>query len=248
MHTNDTCYIQSDQECQSQAAELSQSTAARFCCHISHPVPILWNMNRHRQWNARSHIFQQLTLTRFVFFFTFSSSLFLLRDSPVVNLLKVIRFSFETSLVKWDNYSDQAVPSRRCWIFLIICLRWMMPSCICISVVAAIHASCFFFVFFFSPPVNRGFSKDFGKKGPSAMPSTPGGASKVVPIASLNPYQSKWVWLQFIPKEAQFCFHSSAGEDCLWEQVDLLSAGVAANVSNDRVLLKRAQAADSWRP
>uniref|UniRef100_A0A8C7KY05 Replication protein A subunit n=1 Tax=Oncorhynchus kisutch TaxID=8019 RepID=A0A8C7KY05_ONCKI len=33
-----------------------------------------------------------------------------------------------------------------------------------------------------------------GKKGmpPSAMPSTPGGSSKVVPIASLNPYQSKW--------------------------------------------------------
>uniref|UniRef100_H3DFJ8 Replication protein A subunit n=1 Tax=Tetraodon nigroviridis TaxID=99883 RepID=H3DFJ8_TETNG len=41
-------------------------------------------------------------------------------------------------------------------------------------------------------PMNRGFSKDFGKKGPSAMPSTPGGGSKVVPIASLNPYQSKW--------------------------------------------------------
>lgn len=40
--------------------------------------------------------------------------------------------------------------------------------------------------------VNRGFSKDFGKKIPSAAPSTPGGSSKVVPIASLNPYQSKW--------------------------------------------------------
>lgn len=40
--------------------------------------------------------------------------------------------------------------------------------------------------------VNRGLNKDFGKKAPSAMPSTPGGSSKVVPIASLNPYQSKW--------------------------------------------------------
>nr|XP_040043234.1 replication protein A 70 kDa DNA-binding subunit isoform X2 [Gasterosteus aculeatus aculeatus] len=39
---------------------------------------------------------------------------------------------------------------------------------------------------------NEGFSRDFGKKTPSAMPSTPGGSSKVVPIASLNPYQSKW--------------------------------------------------------
>ncbi|XP_071383236.1 replication protein A 70 kDa DNA-binding subunit isoform X3 [Centroberyx affinis] len=35
-------------------------------------------------------------------------------------------------------------------------------------------------------------AQDFGKKAPSAMPSTPGGSSKVVPIASLNPYQSKW--------------------------------------------------------
>lgn len=40
--------------------------------------------------------------------------------------------------------------------------------------------------------VQRGFNKDFGKKAPSAMPGTPGGSSKVVPIASLNPYQSKW--------------------------------------------------------
>ncbi|KAF7666787.1 hypothetical protein LDENG_00091630 [Lucifuga dentata] len=40
--------------------------------------------------------------------------------------------------------------------------------------------------------VNRGFNRDFGKKPPSSMPSTPGGISKIVPIASLNPYQSKW--------------------------------------------------------
>ncbi|XP_031142916.1 replication protein A 70 kDa DNA-binding subunit isoform X1 [Sander lucioperca] len=39
---------------------------------------------------------------------------------------------------------------------------------------------------------NKGFNRDFGKKAPSAMPSTPGDNSKVVPIASLNPYQSKW--------------------------------------------------------
>uniref|UniRef100_A0A7N6AP46 Replication protein A subunit n=1 Tax=Anabas testudineus TaxID=64144 RepID=A0A7N6AP46_ANATE len=45
-------------------------------------------------------------------------------------------------------------------------------------------------------PQNRnegeGFNRDFGKKTQSAMPGTPGGSSKVVPIASLNPYQSKW--------------------------------------------------------
>ncbi|XP_029923762.1 replication protein A 70 kDa DNA-binding subunit isoform X2 [Myripristis murdjan] len=40
--------------------------------------------------------------------------------------------------------------------------------------------------------VNRGFNRDFGKKAPPALPATPGGGSKVVPIASLNPYQSKW--------------------------------------------------------
>ncbi|KAI1903264.1 hypothetical protein AGOR_G00025420 [Albula goreensis] len=39
---------------------------------------------------------------------------------------------------------------------------------------------------------NRGPSRDFGKKAMPALPSTPGGSSKVVPIASLNPYQSKW--------------------------------------------------------
>ncbi|XP_036380112.1 replication protein A 70 kDa DNA-binding subunit [Megalops cyprinoides] len=39
---------------------------------------------------------------------------------------------------------------------------------------------------------NRGPSRDFGKKPQLALPSTPGGSSKVVPIASLNPYQSKW--------------------------------------------------------
>ncbi|KAI5626710.1 replication protein A 70 kDa DNA-binding subunit, partial [Silurus asotus] len=39
--------------------------------------------------------------------------------------------------------------------------------------------------------MNRGSARDFGKK-PMTAPSTPGGTSKVVPIASLNPYQSKW--------------------------------------------------------
>ncbi|XP_035648116.1 replication protein A 70 kDa DNA-binding subunit-like [Oncorhynchus keta] len=43
--------------------------------------------------------------------------------------------------------------------------------------------------------MNKGPSRAFGGKmgmPPSAMPSTPGGSSKIVPIASLNPYQSKW--------------------------------------------------------
>ncbi|XP_051963145.1 replication protein A 70 kDa DNA-binding subunit isoform X2 [Xyrauchen texanus] len=39
--------------------------------------------------------------------------------------------------------------------------------------------------------MNRTPAQNFGKK-PMAAPGTPGGSSKVVPIASLNPYQSKW--------------------------------------------------------
>uniref|UniRef100_A0A674D4P6 Replication protein A subunit n=1 Tax=Salmo trutta TaxID=8032 RepID=A0A674D4P6_SALTR len=45
-------------------------------------------------------------------------------------------------------------------------------------------------------PQNGNYGKQFQithcAMPPSAMPSTPGGSSKVVPIASLNPYQSKW--------------------------------------------------------
>ncbi|XP_047246679.1 replication protein A 70 kDa DNA-binding subunit [Girardinichthys multiradiatus] len=40
--------------------------------------------------------------------------------------------------------------------------------------------------------VTRNLKRDFIKMAPSALPDTPGGSSKVVPIASLNPYQSKW--------------------------------------------------------
>uniref|UniRef100_A0A3Q3N3F1 Replication protein A subunit n=1 Tax=Mastacembelus armatus TaxID=205130 RepID=A0A3Q3N3F1_9TELE len=54
------------------------------------------------------------------------------------------------------------------------------------------HCSLWIVSVFIPPTVNRSFSRDFGKKAPSSMPSTPGGGSKVVPIASLNPYQSKW--------------------------------------------------------
>ncbi|KAM4613008.1 uncharacterized protein ACJ7VT_011207 isoform 2-T2 [Polymixia lowei] len=38
---------------------------------------------------------------------------------------------------------------------------------------------------------NRDLNRDFRKKAPHAMPSTPGGTSKVAPVASLNAYQSK---------------------------------------------------------
>uniref|UniRef100_A0A3B5LQI0 Replication protein A subunit n=1 Tax=Xiphophorus couchianus TaxID=32473 RepID=A0A3B5LQI0_9TELE len=45
-------------------------------------------------------------------------------------------------------------------------------------------------------PQNRNedtnLKRNFAKKIPSALPDTPGGSSKIVPIASLNPYQSKW--------------------------------------------------------
>lgn len=93
--------------------------------------------------------------------------------------------------MKWDNYSDQAVAIQRNWIFVIL-LWWIMyaPLSWLLSITAH-HGS---FISLFTPPTaHRGFNKDFGKKALSAVPSTPGGSSKVVPIASLNPYQSKWV-------------------------------------------------------
>lgn len=219
------------------AVELYQEDELRLRCSILHPTP-----NRHPRRNAGSRVFPRLTLKRF---FTTSLSVFLSPHTRVVNLLKVIRFSFETSPMKWDNYSDQTAPIRRYWIF-VVCLRWMMHVCIQTPVLAALHAS--FLSFLFPRAVNRGFSKDFGKKGPSAMPNTPSGGSKVVPIASLNPYQSKWVWLSIYSLKMLFNFYGSAGGDSLSEQVDLLSAGVAANVANDCVLLKRAWADDSCCP
>lgn len=242
MHTNQTCYTQSGQESESQAAELSQATAAWFCCYISYFAPILWKVNRHPQQNAWSHIFQQLTLTRFF--------------SPP------LRVSSFCETHRWGIYSRSLdfplkPPS---WSEIITMIKQLPAEVVGffynlpqmndarVSVFLPPLLFTHHFCLGFFPPVNRGFSKDFGKRGPSAMPSTPGGGSKVVPIASLNPYQSKWVWLQFIPEEAQFCFYSSAEQDFLWEQVDLLSAGVATIIANDRVLLKRAQAAHSWCP
>uniref|UniRef100_A0A8C4I9B3 Replication protein A subunit n=1 Tax=Dicentrarchus labrax TaxID=13489 RepID=A0A8C4I9B3_DICLA len=64
-----------------------------------------------------------------------------------------------------------------------VCLEAVLRECVYVGLMGcSVTAS----------KLNRGFTKDFGKKAPSAMPSTPGGSSKVVPIASLNPYQSKW--------------------------------------------------------
>lgn len=50
---------------------------------------------------------------------------------------------------------------------------------------------------FLAPTVKYyGPSKESGKSAGTSLFNTPGGSqSKVVPIASLNPYQSKWVTL-----------------------------------------------------
>ncbi|XDV32252.1 hypothetical protein PO909_003115 [Leuciscus waleckii] len=56
----------------------------------------------------------------------------------------------------------------------------------------------------------------FGKK-PMAAPNTPGGTSKVVPIASLNPYQSKWtVRARVTNKNAIRTWSNSRGEGKLF--------------------------------
>lgn len=99
---------------------------------------------------------------------------------------------FSLKLPSWSEIITViTVAIQRNWIF-VIRLWWIMyvPLSWLLSI-TALHGS---FISLFIPlTVNRGFSRDFGKKAPSAMPSTPGGGSKIVPIASLNPYQSKWV-------------------------------------------------------
>lgn len=185
------CSACSNGKSQSQAAALSWGRAAPVCYSISHSALILWNVNHPSHQNAGSHISTKTWLDK-ICVSCWSLSSRSTREPTVVNLLKVIRFFFdETSLMKWDNYSDQAVAIQRNWIF-VIRLWWIMHvSLSWLLSITTLHGS--FIPLFVPTAAHRGFNKDFGKKAPSAMPSTPGGSSKVVPIASLNPYQSKWV-------------------------------------------------------
>uniref|UniRef100_A0A673A7Q2 Replication protein A subunit n=1 Tax=Sphaeramia orbicularis TaxID=375764 RepID=A0A673A7Q2_9TELE len=87
--------------------------------------------------------------------------------------------------------------------------------------------------------VNRGFSRDFGKKASSAMPSTPGGGSKIVPIASLNPYQSKWtIRARVTNKSSIRTWSNSRGDGKLFsmeivdESVSVLVFFVLLHISN----------------
>ncbi len=196
------CSACSNGKSQSQAARLSWGRAAPVCYSISHSALILWNVNHPSRQNAGSHIFNNSLWHDFCFLLESFSS-YLARESTVVNLLKVIRFFFdETSLMKWDNYSDEAVAIQRNWIF-VIRLWWIMHAPLSwLLSITALHGS--FISLFIPPTVQRGFSKDFGKKAPSAIPNTPGGSSKVVPIASLNPYQSKWVCFRVLSEDCVF--------------------------------------------
>ncbi|XP_066455787.1 replication protein A 70 kDa DNA-binding subunit isoform X2 [Eleutherodactylus coqui] len=75
-----------------------------------------------------------------------------------------------------------------------------------------------------APPssMNKGLSKPFGRAG--ALNTTPGGSqSKVVPIASLNPYQSKWTIRARVTNKGQIrTWSNSRGEGKLFsiEMVD----------------------------
>lgn len=152
-----------------------------------HTALILWNVNHPSHQNAGSHISNNLVWQDFCFLFESFLLLYLWVNSGKCTLSHLL-FLWWHFFITEDNYSEDGCNPKKldfCNSFLLhnVCSSLLTPPLLLfMEHYFSLHLS-----------VNRGFNRDFGKKTQSAMPGTPGGSSKVVPIASLNPYQSKWV-------------------------------------------------------
>lgn len=140
--------------------------------------------------------------------------------------------------MKWDDYSDQAAPFRKYRIFVIF-LIWMKRVCICTSCLRS--SSCLISVSFsYLQRWTEVSVKTLGRRPHLLCPAHQEGDPRLYPLPASTPTSPSEFDSRLSSEAAGLPFYSSAGQVCVSEQVDLLSADVTANIANGRVLLKRA--------